>query len=371
MERIRSCLIGCGRIAINHVEAVFQNRREIELVAICDLIPEKMEQVLAISSCPEKEKSNIRRYTDYTDMLSIEKPMLVSIATESGSHAAIAMDALQSGSHVIVEKPIALSLKDADSMIIAAKAHGLLLCVCHQNRFNKPVRMIRKALDEGRFGRLLHAASQVRWSRDFDYYAQAPWRGTWMQDGGALMNQCIHSIDLLRWMMGDDVQEVMAYTDRLNHPYIETEDLGLAIMKFGNGSYGQFEGTTNVYPKNLEETFAIFGERGTVKAGGLSINTINVWRFADQRGDESEIIIKCMENPPNVYGFGHTLLYADMVMAIKNGRAPYVDGEAGRRAVELELAMYKSTREGKPVRLPLLCSSTMDMAGSFKLIWSR
>lgn len=366
MKRIRTCIIGCGRISVNHVEAAYNNRDSVELVAVCDLIPANMEKALASSSFSPDEKAGIRRYTDYKEMLQKEKPELAAIATESGNHAAIAMDVIAAGCNLIVEKPIALSLKDADAMIAAAREKGVLLCTNHQNRFNKSIIKIRKALEDGRFGRLLHGAAHIRWNRGRDYYTQAPWRGTWAQDGGALMNQCIHNIDLLRWMMGDDVTEVMAYTDKLNHPYIEAEDLGLAVVKFKNGSYGLIEGTTNIYPKNLEETLYIFGERGTVKAGGKSVNLIEEWLFADKLDDPKAVMAESAEAPSNVYGFGHTPLYADVAEAIREGRPPAIDGEAGRRALELVLAIYKSAKEGKPVQLPLKDFSTMNMAGRFE-----
>jgi len=208
--------------------------------------------------------ANVKKYTDYKYMLEVEKPELVAIATESGKHAIIAIDCIEAGCHVIIEKPIALSISDADAIISAGKRKGVLVCANHQNRFNKSVMYIRKALEEGRFGKLSHGAAHVRWNRGKHYYEQAPWRGTWEQDGGCLMNQCIHNIDLLRWMMGDDVEEVMAYTDQMQHSYLEAEDLGLAIVKFTNGSYGLIEGTTNIYPRNLQQ---------------FSIKNINIGNF--------------------------------------------------------------------------------------------
>ena len=179
------------------------------------------------------------------------------------------------------------------------------------------------------------------------------------------MNQCIHNIDLLRWMMGDEIVEVMGMTDRLAHPYIDCEDLGIALVKFKNGSYGIIEGTTDVYPKNLEETLDLFGEKGTVKAGGTSVNKIETWQFADGLDKEADVIDEFHENPPNIYGFGHTPLYADMIDAIQKKREPYVNGEAGRRALEVVLAIYKSAAENAPVKLPLADVSTMDFAGRF------
>ena len=239
------------------------------------------------------------------------------------------------------------------------------VCACHQNRFNKSIVEIRKALERNRFGKLLYGTAHIRWARDHEYYDRASWRGTWEQDGGALMNQCIHDIDLLRWMMGDEVDTVFGMTDRLIHPYIEAEDLGIAVVKFKNGAYGIVEGTTDIYPKNLEETLYIFGEKGTVKAGGESVNIIEEWKFSDHFGDEEQVKRECAENPPNVYGFGHSKLYRNVIAAIEGTEELVVDAEAGKRALELVLAIYKSAAEGKTVKLPLEECSTMDFVGRF------
>ncbi len=356
---MKYALIGCGRISPNHIEAAKNNK--LNFVAMCDIVPEAMAD--------KSEKfglENIKRYTDYQELLEIEKPELVAIATESGKHASIALDCIAAGCHVIIEKPIALSIADADAIIKAGKDAGVIVCANHQNRFNKSIQYIRKALEAGRFGKLYHGAAHVRWNRSKNYYDQAPWRGTWGQDGGCLMNQCIHNIDLLRWMMGDEIDEVMAYTAQLEHPYLEAEDLGMALVKFKNGSYGLIEGTTNIYPKNLEETLYIFGEKGTAKAAGTSDNIIEEWRFADEQDNPKEVMKQFSENPPNIYGFGHTPLYADVIDAIKNGREPLVNAEAGKRALELVLAIYKSANEHRPVKLPLKSCSTMDFTGLFK-----
>lgn len=355
---MKYALIGCGRISPNHIEAAKNNR--LEFVAICDILPEAMED-----KAGKLGLEGVRRYTDYREMLEKEQPELVAIATESGKHAAIALDCIEAGCNVIIEKPIALSMADARAIVEAGRRKGVVVCANHQNRFNKSVRYIRKALEESRFGRLSHGAAHVRWNRGPGYYTQAPWRGTWAQDGGCLMNQCIHNIDLLRWMMGDEVEEVMAYTDQLEHPYLEAEDLGMALVKFSNGSYGLIEGTTNVYPKNLEETLYLFGQTGTCKAGGTSDNIIEEWAFADGLDDPEYVKKTYGENPPSVYGFGHTPLYADVIEAIQQGRDPYVTGEAGMRALEMVLAIYKSAAEHRPVKLPLDDCSTMDFAGRF------
>lgn len=366
MNKLKFALIGCGRIAPNHMRAFLNNQEELELVGVCDIIPEKMDEFLSCYKIPEEEIEKIGKYQDYRELLHREKPQLIAIATDSGSHAEIALDCIEAGSNLIIEKPIALSLRDADEIIKSAKEKGVIVSACHQNRFNKSIQKIRAALEAGKFGRLLYGTAHVRWNRGKEYFMQAPWRGTWEKDGGALMNQCIHNIDLLRWMMGDEIEEVFAYTDRLNHPYIEAEDLGLALVKFKNGAYGMIEGTTNVYPTNLEETLYLFGEKGTVKAGGKSVNLIEEWRFADDTEDDEEVKAKFAENPPNVYGYGHIPLYKDVIKSIKNKHRPYIDAEDGRRALELVLAIYKSAKEGKPVKLPLYDFSTTEMHGNFK-----
>lgn len=357
---MKYAIIGCGRISPNNIQAAINN--DLDIVAICDILPERLEEKAAMFGLDDR----IKKYLDYQEMLAKEQPDLVAVCTESGKHAQIALDCIRARCNVIIEKPIALSIADADRIIEAGRKYQVKVCACHQNRFNKSIQKIREALEENRFGRLLHAAAHIRWNRGKDYYEQAPWRGTWEQDGGALMNQCIHNIDLLRWMMGEDIVEVSAYTDKLNHDYIQAEDLGLAIVKFSNGSYGLIEGTVNVYPKNLEETLYIFGEKGTVKAGGKSVNLIEHWCFADKKDDADQVIQQHSENPANVYGFGHTPLYADMVQAIQNDRSPYVDAHAGKRALELVLAIYQSAKEGRPVRLPLNGCASTDFIGRFQ-----
>lgn len=356
---MKYALIGCGRISPNHIAAAKTNG--LEFVGLCDIVKENIQdKIIKFELNPD-----IPQYTDYKEMIEQEKPELVAIATESGKHAQIALDCIDAGCNLIIEKPIALSLKDADEIIKRAREKDVKVCACHQNRFNKSVQKIRDAVEKDRFGRLFYGTAHVRWSRDYDYYHRAPWRGTWEQDGGALMNQCIHNIDLLRWMMGDKVVEVSGMTDRLNHDYIEAEDLGIAIIKFANGGYGIVEGTSDIYPKNLEETLYLFGEKGTVKAGGQSVNVIEEWRFSDMLDDPEKIKEQYHENPPNIYGFGHTPLYADVISAITFNRAPYVDAEAGRRALELVLAIYKSAATGQIVKLPMEDCSTMDFAGRF------
>lgn len=357
---MRYALIGCGRIATNHVKAVINNK--LEFAAVCDVVPEQMESLLAKHGL-EKDLS-IKRYTDYRKMIEEVRPELVGIATESGLHAEIALYCIDQGVNVIIEKPIAMSMQDADEIIRRSGEKGVKVSACHQNRFNVAVQEMRKALEAGRFGKLSHGSIHVRWNRNEGYYTQAPWRGKWSSDGGALMNQCIHGIDLLRWMMGDEAEEVYGATRQQFHDYLEAEDVGMAVVKFKNGAIATIEGTTNVYPQNLEEALYLFGEKGTVKLGGKSTNNIDVWDFADET--EADDRNKGLEEATsNVYGNGHTSLYADMIDAIESDRKPYVDAVAGRNALELVLAIYKSQKEGRPVRLPLKEFASVDMAGEF------
>lgn len=355
---MRFALIGCGRIAVNHIAAAKEN--QLEIIALCDIVPERMEYMKS-----EFQLTEVQMYKDYEEMLFKEKPELVAIATESGKHAEIAEACIMQGCNLIIEKPIALSMKDADEIIRLSEEKGVKVCACHQNRFNKSIQKIRKALEENQFGRLYHGVANIRWNREHGYYDQALWRGTWEQDGGALMNQCIHNIDLLRWMMGDDIEEVMAVTDQLKHDYLEAEDLGIGIIKFKNGSYGIIEGTTNVFPHNLEENLYLFGEKGTVKVGGKSVNRIEEWMFLNDKEEAQAVKDEHSEDPPNVYGYGHNPLYADMIQAIREDREPYVDARAGRRALELVLAMYRSSQTGEKVKLPLVDCSTIEFVGMF------
>lgn len=358
---MKYALIGCGRIAVNHVKAVAANK--LEFVAMCDIDDSKFDIMLNKAGCGDFPET--KRYQDYKVMLQ-ENPgiELIAIATESGSHAKIALDCIEAGKNLIIEKPIAMSISDANLIVERAKEKKVKVSACHQNRFNVAVQKTRKALEQGRFGRMSHGAIHVRWNRNKSYYDQAMWRGTWAEDGGCLMNQCIHGIDLLRWMMDDKPVQVFAQTRQRFHDYLEAEDVGIAIVSFANGSIGLIEGTTNVYPKNLEETLYLFGESGTVKIGGTSTNNIDVWDFADET--EADIENKGLkEQTSNVYGNGHSLLYADVINSIEKDRKPYVDAETGRNALEIVLAIYKSQKTGLPVDLPLSDFASTDMRGIF------
>ena len=358
---MKYALIGCGRIAVNHVKACDNNG--LEFVAACDTVPENID-ILFGKQMP-KDADKIARYTDYKVMLEEHPEIeLAAIATPSGDHAEIAKYLINHGVNVIIEKPMSMNMKDADEIVRLAEEKDVVVSACHQNRFNIAVQETKKALDEGRFGTLSHGSIHVRWNRNKGYYDQAPWRGTWAEDGGCLMNQCIHGIDLLRWLMGGEVDTVYGVTRQQFHDYLEAEDVGMAVVTFKNGAVATIEGTTNVYPKNLEETLYLFGENGTVKIGGTSTNNIDVWDFADEtEADKENKGFK--EQTSNVYGNGHTSLYADVIDAIKNHRQPYVDAKAGRNGLEMVLAIYKSMKTGQPVKLPLEDFASTDMDGTF------
>jgi len=363
---LTAALIGCGRISCKHIEAFASNRGRVRLVAVCDTVLERArEKRLEYGRLLPGAEVSV--YADYREMLAAQRPDIVTIATESGYHPPIASHCLESGCHVITEKPMALSTFEADAMIAAARANRLKLAVCFQNRFNPAVRRARAAYEAGRFGHMLHGMIQVRWNRDEKYYAEAPWRGTWALDGGTLMNQCAHGIDLLQWMMGAEVLRVHGVTRRFLRP-IEAEDFGSAILEFAGGAVGIVEGTADVYDRNLNETLSLFGESGSVVIGGLAVNRIETWRFDDaaRMGDTEESVLsdEGSSDPPNVYGFGHGALFADFAEAVERGRDPLVSGEEGRKALEIILAVYKSMRDGWAVDLPLEFS-TIEMAEAF------
>ena len=337
MSKLKFAILGCGRIAAKHVEALINNREDAELVAVCDLIEEK---ALKIKNhyISDFASSNVNVYTDYTVMLESEELDVISIATESGYHAKHAVDCLNHGTHVLVEKPMALSVQDADNMIELAKRKNKNMCISHQNRFNPPIQKLRRAIEEGRFGKIINGTARILWTRDDNYYKQASWRGTKDLDGGTLMNQCIHNIDLLQWMMGSEVERIHSERGTFLRD-IEMEDFGAILIRFKNGAIGIVEGSACVYPKNLEETLSIFGETGTVVIGGLAVNEIKTWDFADEK-DYDEL--EGCSAIDNVYGNGHTPLYGDFINAINNNTEPLINGEEGKKAMEIILKAYEA-----------------------------
>ncbi len=328
-------IIGCGRISKNHIDALIYNSNNCNLVAVCDIIKDKAFQR---KNQYEDNVANadVKVYIDYIQMLEDEKIDVVVICTESGYHAKHAIDCLNHGKHVLIEKPMALSLEDADRIIELGKEKTLKVGVCHQNRFNPPIQKLRRAIEEERFGKIINGTARILWTRDQNYYNQAPWRGTKVLDGGTLMNQCIHNIDLLQWMMGSEVERITCERDTFLRS-IEMEDFGAILIRFKNGSIGIVEGSACVYPQNLEETLSIFGEKGTVVIGGLAVNKIQTWQFADERDYDSE---EGNTEVDSVYGKGHISLYRDFIGAIRDNREPYISGKEGKKALEIILRAY-------------------------------
>lgn len=335
MSKLKFAMVGCGRISYKHIEALINNNQEAELVAVCDTIEEKaLERNTQYEG--SIDKVGVKVYTDYIKMLDNEELDVVSIATESGYHAKHAIDCLNRNKHVLIEKPMALSVKDADDIIALAKEKNKKVCVSHQNRFNPPIQKLRRAIEDRRFGRIINGTARILWTRDDNYYKQASWRGTKALDGGTLMNQCIHNIDLLQWMMGSDVERIHAERDTFLRS-IEMEDFGAILIRFKNGAIGIVEGSACVYPQNLEETLSIFGEKGTVVIGGLAVNEIKVWQFADIKDYDNEDSSTSVDS---VYGKGHTPLYKNFIDAINNNTEPLINGEEGKRAMEIILKAY-------------------------------
>jgi len=339
---LRFALVGCGRIAKRHSELL--GARQIanaELAAVCDLVPAKAARIGKQFSVPH--------FDDMHAMMKSVRPDVVVVLTESGNHAEHVIALAPYGCNIVVEKPMALTLDDADAMIRACDRAGVRLFVVKQNRFNVPVVKLREALEQGRFGRLVIGTVRVRWCRMQSYYDQDPWRGTWALDGGVLSNQASHHVDLLEWMMGD-VDSVFAKgTTALAK--IEAEDTATVLLQFRNGALGVIEATTAARPKDLEGSISILGERGTVEIGGFAVNEMKIWNFSQSRDDDASVMEKYSVNPPNVYGFGHQAYYEHVVDCIQNNKEQLVDGLEGRKSLELITAIYESIETGKEVAL--------------------
>jgi UDP-N-acetyl-2-amino-2-deoxyglucuronate dehydrogenase len=333
--------VGCGRISKNHVEAI-SRIDGFELVAASDQDPERAKAIA--------EPLGIPWFNSYEKMLADVESDLVSICTPSGLHPAQGVAAAKSGRHVVTEKPMAISLTAADELVNACDANNVHLFVVKQNRLNEPVRMLKKAVDGGRFGRLYMASRTVFWARPQDYYDQASWRGTWEFDGGAFMNQASHYVDLIQWLMGP-VESVMAKTATLARK-IETEDTGVAVLRFRSGALGVIEVTMLTYPRNMEGSITLLGEKGTAKIGGTAVNKVEHWDFAEPVADDERI--RAMEsNPPSVYGYGHEGYYRNVLAVLRGDAKPETDGRAGRKSLELILGIYESAKTGRDVPLPL------------------
>ena len=341
---LRYCLIGCGRVSRSHITAARNNG--LEIAALCDINPAAVQESLG-----SMDVAGIPVYADYQAMLREIKPRLVAIATPSGLHAQMALDCLATGAHVIIEKPIAMNMVDARRISQAAEAASLVVGVNLQNRFNPAVTELKRAVEAGRFGAIYNASMQLNWHRGDDYYNSAAWRGTKALDGGAMMNQSIHGIDLLDWMLGGNPAQVTALTATLARG-IESEDLGLALLRYPGGALASLTCTTLRYHGAEEQTLEINGARGCVRLGGSSAHVVELWRFDDNApGEEAAMRRRFGKNPETVYGHGHSLHYADVLRAINENSRPLVDAAEGSRALEIILGAYESAEKGRSVYL--------------------
>lgn len=342
MRVLKFALVGCGRIAKRHSELLGHGQiHDANLVAVCDVVPDKAAKVAGLFSVPH--------FADMHDMMRSVDIDVVVVLTESGKHADQVVALAPYGKHIVVEKPMALTLDDADAMIHACDKAGVKLFVVKQNRFNVPVVKVRQALEAGRFGKLVLGTVRVRWCRRQDYYDQDPWRGTWALDGGVLTNQASHHVDLLEWMMGEvDSVFAMSATALAN---IEAEDTAVVTVRFKNGALGVIEATTAARPTDLEGSLSILGEGGTVEVGGFAVNKMKVWKFGKPEPDDETVMDRYSVNPPNVYGFGHQAYYEHVVDCILNDSRHLVDGLEGRKSLELINAIYESIETGREVHL--------------------
>ncbi len=338
---IRIALVGCGRISANHFEAIARVEG-LELSAVCDVVESRAREA--------GEKLGVPWFTSYEKLLAEADCDAVTIATPSGLHPQQGILAARAGKHVISEKPMAISLAGADALVHACDEAGVHLFVVKQNRLNATVQLVKRALDKGRFGRLFLANTTVHWSRPQSYYDQAPWRGTWEFDGGAFMNQASHYVDLMQWLVGP-VESVIAKTATLARR-IEAEDTGAAVLKFRNGALGVIEVTMLTYPKNLEGSFTLIGEKGTAKIGGTAVNRIEHWSFSDEDPDDA-LVEQVNTEPASVYGFGHEPYYRNVLRVLRGEAVPDTDGRMGRKSLELILGIYESAKTGREVPLPL------------------
>jgi predicted dehydrogenase len=339
---VKSALVGCGRIGARHA-ALLASFAGMQFSGCVDTDVRRAEDFA--------RRHGARGYAGIAQMIAAEGPDLVAICTPSGIHAENVMLAARSGvPNIVVEKPMALRLEDADRMIEACDTAGARLFVVQQNRFNLPILKLREAVDQGRFGKLVLGTVRVRWCRRQDYYDQASWRGTWAMDGGVFSNQASHHIDMLVSVMGP-VESVIARSAR-RLVSIEAEDTGVALLRFASGAVGIVEATTAARPSDLEGSISVLGENGTVEVGGFAMNEMKIWRFADERPGDQGVLERYRTNPPDVYGFGHHEFYRDVFASIATGHGPTVDGLEGRKSLEVIVAIYEAIDSGEEVRLP-------------------
>lgn len=341
-RNIKFALVGCGRIANNHFGALKQHANRAELVGVCDVIPDALEAAA--------QATGAKPYRSLPEMLAHTDADIVVLTTPSGLHPQQTVEVARSGRHVLTEKPMATRWHDGLRMVQACDEAGVRLFVVKQNRRNSTLQMLKQAVQKGRFGRIYMVNINVFWTRPQDYYDAAPWRGKWEFDGGALMNQASHYIDLLDWLIGP-IESVHAYTATLERK-IEAEDTGVVSIRWRSGALGSMNVTMLTYPKNFEGSITILGEKGTVRVGGLAVNEIQHWEFAEPDPDDAKIKSANYETT-SVYGFGHPLYYDNVIKVLRGEAEPETDGREGLKSLEVLIATYLSARDGKRIALPL------------------
>ena len=371
MYKLKFAIIGCGYISTNHIRAIIDNFEDAELISVCDLLKNRAE--LKADEYVKRAEENhltVKRptvFNDYREMLKKENIDTCAICTISGYRTKISLYCMELKKNVLVEKPMAMSTMDADRMIKTAEKNKVKLTVCYQNRFRPVIQKLRQTIDEGSFGRIIAGTARILWNRNRDYYERAKWRGTWKLDGGCLMNQCSHNIDLLQWLMGSEIDTVFGQTGNYLHPYNETEDYGSIIIRFKNGAIGNVEGTTCIYPQNLGETLTIIGEKGTVVIGGLTLDKVMVWNFEHKKKSIEEVQKECDLKSENIRSKGrHTSLYKNFIDSIQNNTNPLIDGYEGKKSLSIVLMAYKSQKYSRVINYNEgLNISTKDFEGMF------
>ena len=338
---VRVALVGCGRISRNHFEAIAKVDG-LHLVGVADSDRARADEVGGAQGVPA--------FGSLEAMLAQVPSDLVVVCTPSGLHPANGAEAARAGRHVLTEKPMAISLESADELVHACDTAGVHLFVVKQNRLNPPVQLLKRAVDKGRFGRIYMANVTVRWTRPQEYYDAEAWRGTWEFDGGAIMNQASHYVDLMQWLVGP-AESVIAKT-ATQARRIEAEDSGAAVIKFRSGALGVLEVSVLTYPRNLEGSITLLGERGSVKIGGTAVNKVEHWSFAEY-DDDDKLVDGASTSPPTVYGFGHEGYYRNVLGVLRGEAKAETDGRAGRKSLELILGIYESARTGREVPIPM------------------
>ncbi|MBK8119750.1 MAG: Gfo/Idh/MocA family oxidoreductase [Sulfuritalea sp.] len=341
-RKIKFALVGCGRIARNHFAALQEHRDHAQLVGVCDVDEKVLRAAAAITAA--------KPYDSLTALLAECDADIVALTTPSGLHPEQTIQIATNRRHVMTEKPMATRWHDGLQMVKACDEAGVRLFVVKQNRKNATLQLIKNAISKGRFGRIYMVNINVFWTRPQAYYDSAAWRGTWEFDGGAFMNQASHYVDLLDWLIGP-IESVQAYTGTLARN-IEVEDTGVMSIRWRSGTLGSLNATMLTYPKNLEGSITILGEKGSVRIGGVAVNEIQHWEFADSDPDD-EAVTRASYNTTSVYGFGHALYYDNVIKTLRGEEKPETDGREGLKSLELLIAAYLSARDGRRVALPL------------------